>query len=135
MFGIMIGAMLGVIGYLFRGKNFYECYLSSTLFLFWWSIGVGLVFFLLRRFSSGRLGKISGIFHLSKIPQRIFLRQEILFIFFALFSIGAAYLLHSSLGGLEGLRYWNSSRLVTGISMYCVIVFMNYVDFSCKTKR
>ena len=129
MFGMMIAAILGVCGYLFSSKNFYECYLSSTAFLFWWTIGASLAAFLLRRFLPGRIGKIFGIFHLSKISQRIFQRQEILFLFFALFSIGAAYLLHSSLGGLEGLRYWESPRLVAGVSMYCVIIFMNYVDF------
>ena len=129
MFGMMIAAILGVCGYIFRSKNFYECYLSSTLFLFWWTIGVGLIAFLSRRFLPGRIGKLFGIFHLSKIPQRIFLRQEILLLLFALFSIGAAYLLHSSLDGLEGLRYWDNRRLVAGISMYCVIIFMNYVDF------
>lgn len=129
MFGILIATILGLCGYVFRQKNFYECYLSSTLFLFWWTVGAGASVFLLRRFFSGKIGKICSMFYLSKMPQRIFFRQEILFSFFALLSVGAAYLLHSSLGGLEGLRYWDNRRLISGISMYCVIVFMNYVDF------
>lgn len=129
MFGIMVATILGLCGYVFRNKNFYECYLSSTSFLFWWTVGAGVSDFILRRFLPGKIGGICEMFCLSKIPRRIFFRQEIFFLFFALFSIGAAYLLYSSLGGLEGLRYWDSPRIVAGISMYCVIVFMNYVDF------
>ena len=122
MFGIVIATILGLCGYVFKGKNFYECYLSSTMFLFWWTMGAGVSAFLLRRIIPGRFNKIYGIFNLSKIPQRFSFRQEILFCFFAVISVGAAYLLHSSLDGLEGLRYWDSQRVVAGISMYCVIV-------------
>ncbi|MDE1988242.1 MAG: hypothetical protein KGI39_00870 [Patescibacteria group bacterium] len=129
MFGILIATVLGVLECVFNNKNFFECYLSATLFLFWWTVGAGIAAFLLRRILPGKIAKICGIFHLSKMPQRIFLRKEILFSFFALFSVGAAYLLHSSLDGLEGLYYWESRRIVTGISMYCVIVFLNYFDF------
>ena len=129
MFGIVIATILGLCGYVFKHQNFYECYLSSTLFLFWWAVGAGTLTFLLSKFIGSRINnlKLCGI----KIPQRIVRKQEkIVFVyFFAIFSVGAAYLLHSSLGGLEGLRYWNSSRLFSGISIYCVIVFMNYVDF------
>ncbi|MBM2817867.1 MAG: hypothetical protein HW401_457 [Parcubacteria group bacterium] len=122
MFGIVIATILGLCGYVFRDKNFYECYLSSTLFLFWWVVGVEISAFLLRRIIPGRFNKIYGILNLSKIPQRISFRREVSFCFFATFAVGAAYLLHSSLGGLEGLRYWDSQRIVAGISMYCVIV-------------
>jgi len=129
MFGIVIATILGVCIYEFESKNFYECYLSSTELLLWWTIGAGVIAFLLRRISAGMPERFCNTFHLSKLARRAFFRREPLFCFFAVFAVGAAYLLHSSLGGLEGLRYWNSSRLVSGISMYCVIVFVNYVDF------
>ena len=129
MFGIVIAAILGVCAYEFESKSFYECYLSSTMFLLWWTIGAGVTAFLLRRISAGMPKKFCNTFHLSKLARITFFRREPLFCFFAVFSIGAAYLLHSSLDGLEGLRYWDSLRLVSGISMYCVIVFMNYFDF------
>jgi len=129
MFGIVIATILGLCGYVFRGKNFYECYLSSTELLLWWTIGAGVAGFLLRRISVGMPKRFCNIFYLSKLAKRTFFRRELLFCFFAVFSIGAAYLLHSSLGGLEGLRYWDNRRIVAGISMYCVIVLMNYVDF------
>lgn len=135
MFGIMVATVLGILGYIFKNKNFYECYLFSTTFLFWWTIGAGLSASLLRRFIPEITARISGILRLSQMSRRIIFRQEILFCLFAVFSIGAAYLLNSSLDGLEGLRYWNSSRLVAGMSMYCLIVFMNYVDFRKNGSR
>ncbi|MEK7157726.1 MAG: hypothetical protein AAB688_01470 [Patescibacteria group bacterium] len=135
MFGILVATIVGLLGYVFRQKNFYECYLSSTEFLLWWSVGVGILAFLLRRIAGGMPKRFCDIFHLSKLARRPFFRGELLFCFLALFSVGAAYLLHSSLGGLEGLRYWDSPRIVAGISMYCVIVFMNYVDFRKTESR
>lgn len=132
MIGVLAATVLGLLWYFFRQKNFYQCYLLSTSFLFWWTIGSGMTAFLLRRFLPGKMDRICEIFCLSKISQRILLRRETSFSFFVLFSIGAAYLLHSSLGGLEGLRYWDDLRLVSGISMYCVIVFMDYFDFQKK---
>lgn len=130
MFGLMAAAVFGLCVYVFKRQNFYECYLSSTMFLFWWTVGAGLSAFILRRILPGVTVKICDIFHLSKIPQRISLRKEILFSFFALFLIGAAYLLYSSLGGIEGLRYWDDIRLVSGIAMYCAALFIrSFIGF------
>lgn len=124
MFGILIATILGLCVYVFKRQNFYECYLSSTEFLFWWTVGAGVVAFLLRRISAGMPQRFYRIFHLQLATRRTVLRRELFFFFLALFSVGAAYLLHSSLGGLEGLHYWDDLRLVSGISMYCAIVLI-----------
>ena len=128
MFGIGIGiaTIIGLCEYFFKGKNFYECYLFSTMFLFWWTVGTGTIIFLLSKFIGSRINnlKFCGV----KILQKIVCEQGkiVLFYFSAILSIGAAYLFHSSLGEIEGLHYWDSLRLVSAISMYCIIILVDY---------
>lgn len=131
MFGIMTATVLGLCGYVFARRNFHEAYHLSTAFLFWWTVGAGVGSFILRRIIAGMHERFCKSFNLSRI-SRPFFRGELMFCFFALFFVGAAYLLFSSLvlGGIEGVYYWDSLRLTSGISMYCVIVFINY--FFCK---
>ena len=51
-----------------------------------------------------------------------------MFCFLSPISLGAVYLLYSSLGGRR-LALLDKQGLSRVLQMYCVIVFMNYVDF------
>ena len=88
MFGILVATIMGLLGYVFRQKNFYECYLSSTEFLLWWTIGAGVSAFLLRRIAGGMPKRFCDIFHLSKLARRPFLEESCCFVFSPYFQSG-----------------------------------------------
>ncbi len=135
MFGIMVATIFGLFGYVLGNRNFYECYLSATLFLFWWSVGAGISLFFVRRMIPGIISAIFKILPLTETTRGTVFRQEIIFCFFTSLSVGAAYLLHSSLEAAGGLCRWDSSRLVWGISMCCVIVSANYIHVDFRKAR
>lgn len=125
----MVATLIGICGHVFGSKNFFSCYLFSTWFLIFWAAGANVLVFILRIF----LGKMFSLpyFH-TPVTNRIIRRQKYTFLFFAAFSVGAAYLLYSSLRGMEGLYYWDEKRLIAGMAIYCVIVFLNYCDFNAR---
>lgn len=128
MIGIVVATLIGLYGYVFSQKNFYECYLSSTIFLVWWPVGTGILFFILHRLIKDKKGLACQIFNLNNASPRSIFRREVFVYSTSVMLVGASYLLHSSLDLAEGIHYWDSSRIIAGLLIYSMANLLSYFE-------